>query len=112
MKPINLMLLFCFLVNLCVTVTSVDAERIPGGVQVAWQTVNEFDIIGFNVYRAKCESCQRVRVNDSLIPATNPGSLYGDDYSLKVKGHKNAWYWMETISLEGRPTLFAAGKAD
>lgn len=89
---------------LCVTITEVTAERVPGGVVVRWETVNEFEYAGYNVLMER--KGRMVRLNAELIPAQHPNELVGGEYEYRVKGHRRATYWLEVVRLDGGVELW------
>ncbi|NLB18350.1 MAG: hypothetical protein GX825_06405 [Syntrophomonadaceae bacterium] len=96
------------------TPTAVDlvyftAEVSEEGTLLAWQTANEVDNIGFNLYRAESKTGSKVKLNETLIP-TNvmPGSLVGAFYSYEdttAKGGLTYYYWLEDVEAGGKATL-------
>jgi hypothetical protein len=77
------------------TVTS-----LPQGIQLGWQTAQETDLVGFNLYRAESPDGLQMKVNLQLIPAINPGQLRGNNYlyldATPVAG-KTYYYWVEWV---------------
>jgi hypothetical protein len=77
-----------------------------------WETANESDNLGFNLYRSASNNGLKTRVNGSLIP-TNvaPGSLLGATYSYTdtgsdlsagLKPGQTYFYWLESVSISGK----------
>lgn len=84
-------------------------ERSDTGVTLAWQTANEIENLGFNLYRSTSETGTRVKLNAGLIP-TNvmPGSLVGASYSyddLTAISSQPYYYWLEDVEAGGKTTL-------
>ncbi|MGD8519433.1 MAG: GEVED domain-containing protein, partial [Anaerolineae bacterium] len=51
-------------------------------IEIAWETTDEIDNLGFNLYRAASKAGARVKLNDGLIPSqVAPGSPVGASYS-------------------------------
>jgi hypothetical protein len=77
--------------------------RVDAGL-VIWQTLIEFDNLGFNIYRAESPEGLAIKVNDLLIPSQTFGSLFGAAYtyldSSAVYG-ESYFYWLESVSLDG-----------
>ncbi|HQN04674.1 MAG TPA: cohesin domain-containing protein [Anaerolineaceae bacterium] len=84
-------------------------------ITVNWETVNESDILGFNVLRARTEKAKKAQLNQELIPTqSEPGSMAGAVYSFEdkaVKGLTQYFYWVEVIDINGESTLFGPVKA-
>lgn len=92
-----------------VDLISFSAEGTEAGITLAWQTANEIDNLGFNIYRAESADAARVKLNETLIP-TNlmPGSLEGASYTfedLTVEEGLFYHYWLEDVDAEGVTTL-------
>lgn len=92
-----------------VDLISFSAEGTEAGITLAWQTANEVDNLGFNIYRAESADGTRVKLNEALIP-TNlmPGSLEGASYTfedLTVEEGLFYHYWLEDVDAEGVTTL-------
>lgn len=89
----------------CVTLLEpITAERVKGGVMIRWESVNEQNIVGYNVLIEK--GGKFVKMNKQFIQAEYPGSLYGSTYQYRVKGHKQATFWLEVISLDSESELW------
>jgi len=92
-----------------VDLLSFTGERSPLGISLAWQTANEIENLGFNIYRATSETGTKVKLNADLIP-TNvmPGSLIGASYSyddLTAAAEQTYYYWLEDVEAGGQTTL-------
>lgn len=107
---LSLILSIGMMCNWCVIVADVSATKTPQGVVIRWETVNEFQTIGFNIYRSRCETCKLVKVNDTIIQSSCPGSLFGDVYKYRTKGHRRAYYWLSTIDFEMNETFYPIGR--
>ncbi len=90
-----------------VTMASFDATPGPGNILLAWETVMETDLVGFNVYRSATLEGERQRLNAALIPGQAPGSMSGASYefSVPVAPGQNYFYWLEAI-MTGETTWF------
>jgi len=84
-------------------------------VTLAWQTENELDNLGFNVYRASDLKGARVKINSLMIPTGNPpGSMVGSSYTFTDKGadlqgglkpRQTYYYWLEDLDMNGGSEL-------
>jgi hypothetical protein len=90
-----------------VELASFEAAAQGNGVLLNWETANEIDNVGFNVYRAETQSGQLVKINPYLIAAQNPGSTAGAAYSFldesAVPG-ATYYYWLEDVDAAGVAT--------
>jgi hypothetical protein len=93
---------------LAVTLDSFTATASSTGVSVAWVTVSDLNISGFNLYRAESESEAVVggtQLNTELIPAS--GSTEGHEYAwldtTALPGH-TYWYRLDVVSPGGAVT--------
>lgn len=86
-----------------------DAESVPEGVKVSWETATETDNLGFNLYRADSLASEKVQLNDTLIlPNVPPGSPFGATYEFVDTGataFQTYFYWLEDIDTSGEITL-------
>lgn len=93
-----------------VTLVSFTAEIVGKAVLLQWETAAEFETLGFNLYRSEAAlDGARVKVNQSLIPAAAPGSLFGAQYDYTDNGvvsGKQYWYWLEEVGLSGASDMF------
>jgi hypothetical protein len=70
-----------------------------GGLRIEWQTENEFDIAGFNIYRAPAPDGPYVKINDALVPSSADIAI-GASYSFvdgDVMRRQTYYYELETI---------------
>ena len=79
-------------------------------ILVTWETSQEIDNLGFNLYRAVSEAGPMARLNDELIPTkVPPGSPFGAEYEWPDKDGlvpgQAYYYWLEDVDLYGRGTL-------
>ncbi len=81
-----------------------NATSTPVGVQLDWETAQEIDLLGFNVFRADGTNEARSLLSPQLIPAANPGQLQGNPYqfidSTAVAG-RTYYYWVEWLGNSG-----------
>jgi hypothetical protein len=90
-----------------VSLAAFDAVAQGNGVLLTWETANEIDNLGFNVYRADSQMGQLARINPYLIASQNPGSVVGEAYSyLDESAAPGATYtyWLEDIDGSGVAT--------
>jgi len=79
-------------------------------IELSWETANEIDNLGFNLYRASTETGEKLKLNEELIPTlVPPGSLFGASYtftdSFKLSRLATYYYWLEDVDNYGRTTL-------
>ncbi len=92
-----------------VVLASFDASSAAdgGGILLRWETAAETDNLGFNLYRSALED--RVRLNDRLIAAQNPGSPIGARYhfadTTAIPGVTYR-YWLEAVDVYGGTRLY------
>ena len=78
-----------------------NAMSLPQGIQLSWQTAQEVDLLGFNLYRAEALDGPQVMINPQLIAAINPGQLQGNAYRYvdpTAAAGKVYFYWVEWVS--------------
>jgi hypothetical protein len=76
------------------------AMTLPQGIQLIWQTAQESDLVGFNLYRSTSLDGSKEMINTGLIPAINPGELRGNNYAYldsKIETGIGYYYWVEWI---------------
>jgi hypothetical protein len=78
-------------------------------IHVQWETTNEVDNLGFNLYRAEAgnEEYTRVRLNQELIPAipladSSLGAIYDWIDEYEVCKERTYLYWLEDVDIYGR----------
>lgn len=79
--------------------------------QVSWETLDETNMWGFNIYRSQQENTGFTQVNGSLILAQNPGSLSGSRYQLNdptARPGTTYYYRLEVVQPNG--ANFLAGQ--
>ena len=74
------------------------------GVLISWETAQESDMLGFNVYRSATPEGERQQLNQRLIPAQSPGQLIRAYYSCRdgTAGRGVVYYyWLEAVDTSG-----------
>ena len=81
-----------------VTLGSMTAQRVEGGVMLSWDTVMELNNLGFYLYRSTSPDGERVLVNTELIAGT--GTSDGTSYSFLDAAAPDGpvFYWLEDVS--------------
>lgn len=88
-------------------------------IVLMWETSQERDNVGFNIYRSTSLTGTRTKVNKALIPSKVPGSSTGAVYTYTDKlGGKNSikpytiyYYWLESVSNTGETEIFGPASA-
>jgi uncharacterized repeat protein (TIGR01451 family) len=81
-------------------------------VILQWTTVNEADVLGFNVYRQSNGELEKL--NETLIAAENAGQSNGAEYSLQFYGQNlttRYHFILEFVMVDGRTSLQVLGQA-
>lgn len=88
------------------------AEGTEKGITLKWETTNEVNNMGFNIYRSTSPFTSyrsgAIKLNDSLIPSTNPGGNMGASYSWEdttAKPGVKYYYWLEDVEFDGEVGL-------
>lgn len=82
---------------------------------LTWETANELDNAGFNIYRSGRLDGRKKLINPEFIPAQAAGTTMGALYEYKDKPlipWKTYYYWLEWIDFEGNATLSDPVKAE
>jgi hypothetical protein len=87
-------------------------EAWPEGraIHVQWETSQEIDNVGFNLYRADRLDGSKLQLNQELIPSrVPPGSAFGAVYDWmdrhKLRKGRTYSYWLEDVDIYGVKTL-------
>ena len=90
-----------------VTVSSFTGSSHLSSVQLDWETANEMELVGFNLYRAETLDGAKHKLNPLLIPALNPDTLLGASYQFSdaVEQGKRYYYWLELVKNQGTELL-------
>jgi hypothetical protein len=95
------------LIPTAVDLLSFEAKPKARGIRIRWETANEIDTLGFNLYRAESPDGTPVLLNDSLIPAGAPGSPTGGSYvwfDRPLQAGHTYYYWLDDVNLNGVAT--------
>ncbi len=87
-----------------VSVFNFSAQVALRSVQVSWQSANEVNLLGFNVWRAASPDGERAQLNQALIPAKSPGQNDSNFYEFSdesVGFGQRYSYWVEVVSQSG-----------
>lgn len=92
-----------------VSLISFEASDTPEGVLLKWETANETNNLGFNLYRAVSPDGERALLNNNLIQ-TNvaPGSPFGAVYEYlddSAATGQTWYYWLEDLDFSGETTF-------
>lgn len=97
-----------------VTLSRFEAWPIATGMHVQWETVEEVDTLGFNLYRSTTLEGSRVKLNRSLIPAKSLGSPIGAVYDWNdifwLVRPRTLFYWLEDVDIHGYTTMHGPAK--
>lgn len=88
-----------------ISFTAVGGES---SVALAWETAQEIDNVGFNLYRTDSVSDGRIKLNGEIIPAANMGSVMGATYAFTdsaVSKGVTYFYWLEDVETTGALTM-------
>jgi hypothetical protein len=81
----------------------------PVGIDLAWETTTEADILGFNVYRVNAQDAETIQINGDLIGVQMPGGAMGAIYSYpdaSVVPNIDYAYWLEVVDVFGGSDLY------
>ena len=85
---------------------SVSYNSIKSAVEISWETINESNILGFNIYRSTSESGLKVMIHTE--DAESPGQTDGYQYTFddfNVEPCKTYFYWIEIDHLTGNDEM-------
>ncbi len=88
-----------------VSMARFEGQWLPtGGALLSWETVSEFDLLGFNLYRRTSAAQPWKKLNDALILSPSPGSSQGRTYAWRdidpSEGARIA-YRLEWVDMNG-----------
>jgi len=91
-----------------VNLKSFNAAAVQDSIRLTWETTNEVENLGFNIYRAESANGERIQVNSEQVASLEPGSPKGFSYvysdSTAIQGVTYN-YWLEDVDLYGKTTL-------
>jgi hypothetical protein len=74
-------------------------------IHVQWETTEETENLGFDLYRSDTRDGPKTRLNKTLIPSkVPPGSPFGAVYDWidrKPRSHQTYFYWLEDLDIYG-----------
>ena len=87
-----------------VTLTSFTATEGAAGVDLAWATASELNVLGYNIYRGTSDDrTAATKISPSLIAATGDG-VSGASYSWADSSAAAGTiyrYWLEVVDTDG-----------
>jgi hypothetical protein len=87
-----------------IVLLSFGAAKVANGININWQTVQEINIVGFNVLRSKNPNGPFNAINSSLILAQSPGGLMGASYEFldtRVEPGVTYYYKLDVVNVSG-----------
>jgi hypothetical protein len=90
-----------------INLASFTATPKAGKVIIQWSTEAEIDNAGFNIFRAKAEEGDYIKINSTLIAAEG-SSTQGATYEFIDSGLRNGktyYYKLEDVGLNGTSTM-------
>lgn len=91
-----------------VALTAFTAVEHDQGILIAWETAQESQCVGFNLYRSTSPSGLWTQLNPVLIPTHDLGSTVGGVYEWRddtALPGKTYYYWLAEVDLSGTSTL-------
>ena len=91
-----------------VTLAAFEAQSQANAVLVTWETAAELDNLGFNLYRSAAAAGPWTQLNAELIPAQNPGAVFGAVYEwldADAAPGALAYYRLEDVDIHGVSTF-------
>ncbi len=98
-----------------VTLTRFAAQAKGQGVYIQWETAQEIDTLGFNLYRSTTASGSKTKLNQNLIPTKEPpgssvGAVYNWIDATKMRPRRTLYYWLEEVDIYGHATMHGPAK--
>ncbi|MCZ7591066.1 MAG: carboxypeptidase regulatory-like domain-containing protein [Kiritimatiellae bacterium] len=82
-----------------ITLKSFEATREGDDVRLDWETVSEFENIGYHLYRSESADGPRTRLNGDLIPGQGTGMGAAYTFTDSDVSRTATWYyWLEDVS--------------
>lgn len=94
--------------SLAVDLNSFTATPQSNSVLLEWETANETNNLGFNLYRSTSPDEVGEKLNGELIPSQAPGSGQGANYEFvddSGVGGTTYYYRLEDVDLDGTATM-------
>jgi hypothetical protein len=91
-----------------VKLRSFTAEGMKKAITLKWESANETNTLGFNLYRAAKADGEKIKLNAELIPSSVPGSSFGAVYEwtdATMRGARVYYYWVEEVGISGGTSL-------
>jgi len=91
-----------------VKISSFTAHKQGAAILLTWETANELDLVGFNLYRSSGLAGERGVVNETPIAARLPGSAEGNLYEYldsEIETGIVYTYWLEVVTRSGTTVL-------
>ncbi len=91
-----------------VTLAAFTAAVQDHAVLLTWETAQELDNLGFNLYRGESAAGPWTRLNAELIPAQHPGAVFGATYTWLDEGMTPGatyFYRLEDVNVYGASTF-------
>lgn len=91
-----------------VTIVGFEAQAGLRGIQLSWETMLQFDLVGFNVYRSELPDTLGSKVNTSLVPVKlGQDPLSGEHYDYfdaSAQAGVVYYYTLEAVYTQSNPT--------
>lgn len=91
-----------------VTLLAFEVTPVNNGLLATWQTATELDNLGFNLYRGESATGPWDKLNSTIIPAQQPGSITGAVYEWldeDVLPDTTVFYRLEDVDIRGVSTF-------
>ncbi len=98
---------------IAVDLISFSATATEPGVMLEWQTANEINLAGFNIFRSVIDD-KFGKINERLIPASGANQTIEADYSYLDVPTEYATYFykLQAVDLDGKAIFFPVQKVD
>ncbi len=92
-----------------ISLSSFVAQRLPGAVELRWQTGSEWNSLGFHILRSlEPEAVGAVTITPALIRASGSSQI-GADYNWHDPAPptgQRVYYWLQELALDGQSTIY------